>query len=118
VNKIYKEYLQNGVIDEDNAVDIIEEQQKEIENLNKMLEEKFMKENPFIVENGIICKKNKEIERLNKEIERLNEIIEDLHKKLCDIQDFIEYEIKQLDDDKFLLRVLDLEEMLDIIKRS
>lgn len=53
----------------------------------------------------------------DKEIERLNEIIEDLHKKLCDIQDFIEYEIKQLDDDKFLLRVLDLEEMLDIIKR-
>lgn len=52
------------------------------------------------------------------EIERLKQIIEDLHKKLCDIQDFIEYEIKQLDDNKFLLRVLDLEEMLDIIKRS
>lgn len=52
------------------------------------------------------------------EIERLNDIIEDLHKKLCDIQDFIEDEIKQLDDDKFLLRVLDLEELLNIVKRS
>jgi predicted nucleic acid-binding Zn-ribbon protein len=59
-----------------------------------------------------------ENKELKKEIERLNKIIEDLHKKLCDIQDFIEDEIKQLDDDKFLLRVLDLEEMLDIIKRS
>lgn len=38
MNKIYKEYLQNGVIDEDNAVDIIEEQGKEIERLNAIID--------------------------------------------------------------------------------
>ena len=43
------------------------EMKKEIKRLNKMLEKKFMEENPFIVENGIICKKNKEIERLTAE---------------------------------------------------
>lgn len=37
MNKIYKEYLENGVIDEDNAVDIIEEQGKEIKRLNNVV---------------------------------------------------------------------------------
>lgn len=48
MNKIYKEYLQNGVIDEDNAVDIIEEQEKEIERLNDEIIQLKM----------VICKRN------------------------------------------------------------
>ena len=54
-----------------------EKLEKEIERLNKMLEEKFMKENPFLVENGVICMKNKEIERLNNII---NELEKDMNR--------------------------------------
>ena len=47
---------------------LLADKDKEIERLNKMLDEKFMKENTFLVENGIICIKNKELERLKKEL--------------------------------------------------
>lgn len=49
------------------------EMEEEIERLNKMLEDKFYKEYPFIVENGIICKKNKEIENLHSIIKEARE---------------------------------------------
>ena len=39
MNKKYKEYLEDNVIDEDNAVDIIDGQQEEIERLNNIIEE-------------------------------------------------------------------------------
>ena len=35
----YKKYLKNGVINEDNAVDIIDAQQEEIERLNNIIKE-------------------------------------------------------------------------------
>lgn len=47
---------------------LLADKDKEIQRLNKMLDEKFMKENTLLVENGIICIKNKEIERLKKEL--------------------------------------------------
>lgn len=45
----------------------IMEVQQEIERLEVESENKLHEKYPFIVENGIICRKNKEIERLNKE---------------------------------------------------
>ena len=39
MNKKYKEYLEDNVIDEDNAVDIIDGQQEEIERLNNIIKE-------------------------------------------------------------------------------
>lgn len=48
----------------------LKEKGKEIERLNQMLEEKFMKENPLLVENGIICKKDREIKRLKELIDK------------------------------------------------
>lgn len=39
MNKKYKEYLEDNVIDEDNAVDIIDGQQEEIERLNNIINE-------------------------------------------------------------------------------
>ena len=39
MNKKYKEYLEDNVIDEDNAVDIIDGQQEEIERLHSIIKE-------------------------------------------------------------------------------
>jgi len=39
VKEEYKKYLKNGVINEDNAVDIIDAQQEEIERLNNIIKE-------------------------------------------------------------------------------
>ena len=66
IREVYQAVV-NTIADLEYAND---EKIKEIEWLNKMLHEKFMKENTFLVENGIICAKNKEIERLNKKIEQ------------------------------------------------
>lgn len=74
--------------------------EKEIERLQQMLEDKFQKQYPFIVENGIICYKNEEIKRLKQKAQddyenyqeimsqvleqkgRLNNIINELEKWL------------------------------------
>ena len=39
MNKIYEEYLKNDVVNEDNAVDIIDAQKEEIERLNNIIKE-------------------------------------------------------------------------------
>lgn len=69
--------------------EVIYEQQEEIERLSKMLEDKFYKEYPFIVENGIICKKNKEIERLRSIIKEAKEHI---NEKLNINSDYVDYD--------------------------
>ena len=43
---------------------------RENHRLKRELEDKLHETHPFLVENGIICDKNKEIERLNKKIEQ------------------------------------------------
>ena len=61
----------------------ITEQDKEIERLNKMLEETIKEYEhkqyitDLITENGIICQKNKEIERLHSIIKEVREYIKD-----------------------------------------
>lgn len=39
MNKVYEKYLEDDVVNEDNAVDIIDAQQEEIERLNNVLKE-------------------------------------------------------------------------------
>lgn len=43
----------------------------ENKRLKRMLDDKFMKENPLLVENGIICLKNKELKEKEQEIKDL-----------------------------------------------
>lgn len=44
--------------------EVIEENKR----LKRMLDDKFMKENPLLVENGIICLRNKELKQKEQEI--------------------------------------------------
>lgn len=66
-------FSQLGVAKE--ILDLIIDQQTEIEKLNEILEKNFYEKYPFIIENGIICEKNKEIEVLKEEVNKQTKII-------------------------------------------
>lgn len=59
-----------------NKVIVKDTKDLEIERLNKMLDEKFMKENKLLVENGIICIKNREIKELSETLQKIKKIID------------------------------------------
>lgn len=75
MNKEVQELINNFEYDVQPLIDYIERKDKEIEKLNRMLDEKFMKENTFLVENGIICIKNKEIKGLSETLQKIKTII-------------------------------------------
>lgn len=64
---------------------------QENHRLKKELEDKLHKTHPFLVENGIICDKNKEIERLTKQNKTLNEMYELTKKEYIRLNNIIEH---------------------------
>lgn len=60
---------------------------KENKKLNKQLEMVMKKEYPFIVENGIICRKNKEIQDYKSRIDKAIEYIKENEKEYGSLED-------------------------------
>jgi len=87
VKEEYKKYLENNVINEDNAVDIIDAQQEEIERL-KIIEEKYKDSQLYIKDF------KDEIERLNNII---NEVRESANRELKIAEENIKQSEKWLD---------------------
>ena len=85
------EYISMDTIEENNK--LISENEKlkdEIKSLSNRLEDKFMSNYPFIVENGIIVKKNKEIAELLETIDKITSDASKLLKRIDKVKELIE----------------------------